>query len=227
MTRQVAYVFLGHWRGHGTAHESPNVMTVPLAILAFFAMALGLLGTPAWPWFHAFLEGRSTRFEWHILVEPGLLGLMLTSTAVVLAGIFLGLKIYGDRSPKPEAPDVLEKFAPMPWRWLRDRLYVDEFYALTVIAFYTWWARVADWLDRKVWGGAVASVASVFRGWAHLNRFLDANVVDGSFDKGCDEISSSGGLLALLQTGRVQTYLRILALAIVVLTAILIWSSRA
>jgi NADH-quinone oxidoreductase subunit L len=115
----------------------------------------------------------------------------------------------------------------MPWRWLRDRLYVDEFYALTVIAFYTWWARVADWLDRKVWGGAVASVASVFRGWAHLNRFLDANVVDGSFDKGCDEISSSGGLLALLQTGRVQTYLRILALAIVVLTAILIWSSRA
>ena len=31
-------------------------MTMPLAILAFFAIALGMLGTPAWPWFRAFLE---------------------------------------------------------------------------------------------------------------------------------------------------------------------------
>ena len=38
-------------------------MTVPLAILAFFAMALGFIGTPAWPWFHAFLEGRAATFE--------------------------------------------------------------------------------------------------------------------------------------------------------------------
>jgi NADH-quinone oxidoreductase subunit L len=30
-----------------------------------------------------------------------------------------------------------------------------------------------------------------------------------------------------MQTGRVQTYLRLLALAVVVLAAILIWSSRA
>ena len=59
MTRQVCYVFFGYWRGHETAHESPKVMTLPLAILAFFAIALGVIGTPAWPWFHAFLEGRA------------------------------------------------------------------------------------------------------------------------------------------------------------------------
>ena len=57
MTRQVSYVFFGDWRGHGHAHESPRVMTMPLAILAFFAMALGAIGTPAWPWFRAFLDG--------------------------------------------------------------------------------------------------------------------------------------------------------------------------
>jgi NADH-quinone oxidoreductase subunit L len=113
------------------------------------------------------------------------------------------------------------------WAELRDRLYVDEFYGITVIAFYAWWARVADWIDRRVWGGAVTAVASVFALWARLNRFLDTNVVDGSFDKGCDELSVSGGLLARVQTGRVQTYLRILALAVVALAAILIWSSRA
>jgi NADH-quinone oxidoreductase subunit L len=115
----------------------------------------------------------------------------------------------------------------LPWKWLRDRLYVDEFYGMTVIAFYVWWARVADWFDRRVWGGIVTAVAWGFGLWAQLNRFLDANVVDGSFDKGCEELSTSGGLLSRVQSGRVQTYLRLLALAVIALAAILIWSSRA
>ncbi len=227
MTRQVAYVFLGHWRGHGQAHESPKVMTMPLVILAFFAMALGLIGTPAWPWFHSFLEGHSAGIDLDRFTEPGLLPLMGISTLVVVAGIGLGLMLYGDRSPKPEAPDALEKSVPLLWGWLRDRLYVDELYAATVIAFYAWAGRAADWLDRRVWGGAVTSVAWTFRGWASLNRFLDTDWVDGSFDKGCEEIATGGGLLARIQTGRVQTYLRLLAGAVVILTAILIWSSRA
>ena len=225
MTRQVGYVFFGYWRGKKPAHESPAVITVPLAILAFFAMALGLIGTPAWPWFRAFLDGRAVGFDWHGFAEPGLLGLMATSTVVVFLGLGLGWRLYGGQAPTPEEPDVLEKAAPVAWGWLRDRLYVDELYGVTVIAFYWWWARVADWLDRRVWGGVVAGVAWAFRGWAQLNQFLDNNVVDGSFDKGCDELASGGGLLAAVQTGRVQTYLRILALSVVALAAILIWSS--
>ncbi|MFZ1086698.1 MAG: NADH-quinone oxidoreductase subunit L [Terracidiphilus sp.] len=226
MTRQVAYVFFGVWRGGKPAHESPVAMTVPLGILAFFAMVLGLIGTPAWPWFRAFLEGRAVGFEPHLLIEPELLTLMGVSTFVVCFGWWLSWKVYGDRSPKPEEPDVLEKATPLVWGWLRDRLYVDELYGVTVIAFYDWWARVANWLDRRVWGGVVAGVAGSFALWARLNRFLDSNVVDGSFDKGCDELSVGGGLLARVQTGRVQTYLRILALGVVALGLILIWSSR-
>jgi NADH-quinone oxidoreductase subunit L len=226
MMRQVSYVFFGHWRGKKAAHESPAVMTVPLGILAFFAIALGALGTPLWPWFRSFLNGRAASFDLHGFSEPGLLALMTTSTVVVLLGLGLGWRLYGDRSPRPEAPDALERIAPMPWGWLRDKFYVDELYAVTVIAFYGWWARVSDWLDRRVWGGLVAGVAWAFGLWAQLNRFLDTNVVDGSFDKGCEELSVGGGLLARVQTGRVQTYLRLLALAVVLLAAILIWSSR-
>jgi NADH-quinone oxidoreductase subunit L len=146
---------------------------------------------------------------------------------VVFLGLGLGWWLYGSKSPAPEAPDVLERAMPLPWAWLRDRLYVDEFYGVTVIAFYGWWARVADWLDRRVWGGVVAGVAWAFGLCAQLNRFLDTNVVDGTFDKGCEELSTSGGLLSRLQSGRVQTYLRLLALAVIALAAILIWSSRA
>jgi NADH-quinone oxidoreductase subunit L len=226
MTRQMSYVFFGAWRGHGHAHESPRVMTMPLAILAFFAIVLGVIGTPAWPWFHAFLEGRPATLEFAKLAESGLLVLMGTSTLVVFAGLLVGWWLYGNKSPRAEEADALEKAAPVVWGWLRDRLYVDELYGVTVIAFYSWWARVADWLDRRVWGGAVAAVTWAFRGLAHFDRFFDTQFVDGSFDKGCEELYSGGGLLARVQTGRVQTYLRLLALAVVVLAAILIWSGR-
>jgi len=226
MTRQVCYVFFGHWRGHGHAHESPRVMTLPLAILAFFAVVLGLIGTPAWPWFHAFLEGRAAQLDFHAFAEPGLGILMLGSSLVVVLGLGLGWRLYGNKSPEPPAPDALEKSAPWLWAPLRDRLYVDEFYGVTFIAFYAWWARVADWLDRCIWGGIVAAVAWFFGIWARLNRFLDVHWVDGSFDKTCEELSNGGGLLARVQDGRVQDYLRILAVAVIALAAILIWSSR-
>jgi NADH-quinone oxidoreductase subunit L len=226
MTRQVSYVFFGEYRGHGHAHESPRVMTGPLAILAFFAIALGIIGTPAWPWFRAFLEDHPAAFEWAGFSEPGFLPLLLTSTLVVFLGLGLGWWLYGNKSPRAADPDALEKAAPTVWGWLRDKLYVDEFYGATVIAFYAWFARVADWFDRRVWGGIVAAVTIAFRGLAHFDRFFDRQFVDGGFDKGCEEIYTGGGVLASMQTGRVQHYLRLLAVAVVVLAAILIWSSR-
>src|ERR1035437_3821139 len=187
MTRQVSYVFFGYNRGHKTAHESSSVMIVPLSILAFFAIALGAIGTPAWPWFRAFLEGHSAGFELAKFGEPGFLPLIATSTLVVFIGLGLGWSLYGNKTPESEAPDTLEKPLPWPWTVLHNKFYVDEFYGMTFIAFYAWWARVADWFDRRVWGGAVTGVAWAFGLCAQLNRFLDTNVVDGSFDNGCEE----------------------------------------
>ena len=227
MTRQVSYVFFGHYRGHKHAHESPRVMIVPLSILAFFACFLGFVGTPVWPWFQSFLNSAPASVEFARFGEPGLIPLMLTSSAIVLVGIGLGWWLYGSKSPAASEPDVLEESAKPVWVVLRNKFYIDELYSATVISFFRAWARFADWLDRRIWGGIVAAVASVFSAWARLNRFLDARGVDGAFDKGCDELSTSGGLLASIQSGRVQTYLRLLAAAVVVLAAILIWSARA
>ena len=224
MTRQVSYVFFGEYRGHGHAHESPRVMTMPLAILAFFAVTLGALGTPAWPWFKNFLEDHPAALVWK--VEPGFGGLLLTSSIIVFLGLGLGWWLYGNRSPRAEEPDALEKAIPPVWIALANRLYVDEIYGATVIAFYYWWAKVADWIDRNIWGGIVAAVTLLFKGWAQLNRFLDANMVDGAFDKGCEEIYNGGGVLARIQNGRGQIYLRLLAVAVVILAAILIWSGH-
>jgi NADH-quinone oxidoreductase subunit L len=189
-------------------------------------VTLGFLGTPAWPWFRGFLEGHAAPLDWAAFSEPGLGVLMLGSTIVVLLGLGIGWVLYGNKSPNADEPDALEKAVPWIWIALRDRLYVDEFYGATFIAFYTWWARVADWLDRRVWGGIVALVAWLFGLWAHLNRRIDTHWVDGGFDKTCEELSTGGGLLARAQNGRVQIYLRVLAVAVIALAAILVWSSR-
>jgi NADH-quinone oxidoreductase subunit L len=226
MTRQVSYVFFGKHRGHHAPHESPRVMTVPLAILAFFAIALGAIGTPAWPWFRSFLNGAPARFDWSGFAEPGLLSLMAMSSLMVFLGLGLGWWLYGNKSPQPEQPDVLETAMPPVWHVLARRMYIDEFYDRTVIAFYYWWARVTDFFDRRIWGGIVAGVAWLFRLGARFNRFFDESWINGGFDKGCEELSGGGGLLSSLESGRVQIYLRILAAGMVVLAAILFWSVR-
>src|SRR5206468_11106092 len=60
MTRQIIYVFFGQTRSSsGHAHESPAVMTMPLIALALCAIFFSVVLTPAWPWLHAYLTGRS------------------------------------------------------------------------------------------------------------------------------------------------------------------------
>ncbi|HEX8813684.1 MAG TPA: NADH-quinone oxidoreductase subunit L, partial [Terracidiphilus sp.] len=188
-----------------------------------FAVTLGLIGTPAWPWFRAFLESRTIA---GIEPEPGVAILMISSTAVVLLGLGLGWWVYGNKTVEAEAPDALEKALPSVWAVLRDKFYIDELYGVTFIAFYKWWARVADWFDKRVWGGLVALVMWVFGLLARFNRFFDNEWVNGGFDKGCEELYDGGGLLSRVESGRTQTYLRLLAVAVVVLAVILIWSSR-
>ncbi len=142
MTRQVALVFFGQYRGsgfqpdshfnheqagslsHSTPHESPAVMTVPLVILAAFAILLGFVGTPAWPWFDGFLTGEPAGFNFSKLTEGGTLGLMLASAVIVFTGLGLGWWLYGKRQRKTVAePDVLQVAQPALFRLLEEQIF--------------------------------------------------------------------------------------------------------
>jgi NADH-quinone oxidoreductase subunit L len=116
--------------------------------------------------------------------------------------------------------DVLEASAPVMWKWLANRLYFDELYAATVLRWYAALAWLADWLDRRVWGGIVAAVSNGFRGLGWVNKSIDSQWIDGSFDKGCEELVTSGGMLAWLQAGRTPGYLRVLAVGVLVLAGL-------
>jgi NADH-quinone oxidoreductase subunit L len=208
-------------------HESPSVMTWPLILLAIFAAFLGFVGTPAWPWFQSFLAGQATTFDWSRFSEPGLLPLMGVSTLIVFTGLGLGWLLYG-RKPILHAsdPDALERLQPSLFRALGDRLYIDEIYNGTVIAITRFASALAAFLDRWIFGGIVNLIAWCAAGLGWLDFGLDKFLVNGGFDLGCRELSFTGRLFTRLQSGRVQTYLRVIAVALVVLAILLLWGRR-
>ena len=61
------------------------------------------------------------------------------------------------------------------------------------------------------------SVSLAVLGLAWFNRTVDAKVVNAGFDAGCEGASWGARILSHLQTGRVQTYLRVIGIALVVL----------
>ncbi|HTZ58771.1 MAG TPA: NADH-quinone oxidoreductase subunit L [Acidobacteriaceae bacterium] len=240
MTRQVCYVFFGTRRKgavpehvvpaetsasdpHEAHHESPAAMTVPLMLLAAFAVLLGFLGTPAWPWLQGFLEMKAVRANLGAFTEGSMLLLMLASSLLVFAGLGLGWWIYGRKPIRHAADaDALEKLQPALFHALRHGLYVDNLYELTVVRLIRWIAHVSNWFERWIWSGIPILVSALTKGVGWIDFSLDRWVVNKGFDEGCDGVAGGGRLLARLQSGLVQNYLRLLAAAVALLTIFLL-----
>jgi NADH-quinone oxidoreductase subunit L len=199
-------------------------MTIPLVILAVFAFALGFAGTPAWPWFQNFLNGRQAGAGFN----SGVLSLMLLSTAVVFAGLGLGWWLYGRKPVETaEETDALERLRPDIFTLLKNKYFVDELYEATIIRFNAWGAKVCAFLDDWIWGGAVMLVSCLTLGLSWVNHAFDEFVINPGFDQGCERVTLGGRLMSRLQDGRVQNYLRVIGLALTVLVLLLIWGCRA
>ncbi|HWQ91091.1 MAG TPA: NADH-quinone oxidoreductase subunit L [Clostridia bacterium] len=238
MTRQVCYVFLGasrretahpRSRHHDAApHESPRVMTVPLVVLAVFTIVLGFLGTPAWPWFQKFLEGQPATPQFNRLLAGGTFSLMVLSAVIAGAGIGLGYWFYGRRPiRRAEDPDALRRLNPQVYSVLQHKYYFDELYSLSVVRMTQGWAAFCDWLDRRFWSGGIRLVSLLTLGFSWINRLLDEYVVNAGFDRTCRQLAASGKRLSRTQTGQVQSYLRVIGAALVVLVLLLLWGCQA
>jgi len=239
MTRQVWYVFFrarrsrataGHESAHGSdhePHESPSVMTVPLIILAVCAVLLGIIATPVWPWFHAYLMGHLAHLEVSWTIPGDVLTTMLLSTCIVAAGIFVAWWLYVSKPmEKGEEGDALEKLQPHVFSILHDKFFIDEIYEGTIVRLNATCAHVSDWLDEFIWGGLVQAVSYLTLGLSWVNRLVDEFVVNLGFDKGCGSLRSSGRILSLFQNGQVQRYLRVLGLALTILALLFIWGCK-
>jgi len=225
MTRQMSEVFFGENRSEGglaKVHESPSSMSVPLILLAVFAVGLGFLGTPAWPWFEGFLSGHAAHWDLGHLREA--LPMMLISTGVVGVGIGLGVWLYGRPGRKTaEAPDRFEALFPRVFGAMRARFWVDELYRVTAVKAFETGAALLAWMDVWLIGGAVRLVGALSQGLAYVMRWVDELFVNEGFDAGCGTTHWLGRCVGRLQSGRAQRYLGWMGLGMVVLAIWLFW----
>ena len=241
MTRQMWYVFYASSRAPITQsseagvtgaaheanhHESPRVMTMPLTILAACTVILGCFGTPVWPWFHSYLSGHGAPGAL-APVEPGTLVVMMVSAVIAVAGIVVGWSLYSRKGPREAGePDPLERWSPDWFAVLREKFCIDELYEMSVVRFNAWASRTARWLDERVWNTVVQAVSILVVGVSWVNRLIDEYVVNPGFDQGCGGLRNSARWLSFWQNGKVQRYLRVIALGLVIFAVVFIRGGR-
>jgi NADH-quinone oxidoreductase subunit L len=208
--RQITLTFLGEARTKEAEHaqETPWTMTVPLMVLAFFALTYGWVGIPedflgmhlAPSWFHEFVGSTLV-----VLPEAAPFNIvpLLTSLAVALGGLFFGWLIY--RNVNSPAEDKLQ------FPVLKNKWYFDEAYDFLFVKPAYWFAEtfVYKWMDK----GVIDSILHAFgkvTAWLGLaiRNYIDLPVINEFIGDGTARVAQwFGGRLQPLQTGRIQQYM--------------------
>ncbi|MHB1420479.1 MAG: NADH-quinone oxidoreductase subunit L [Bacillota bacterium] len=156
------HTFLGERPKHMAkhhVHESPLSMTVPLIILAIFAVVIGWVGTPWANYFAGFLSQEGGH---EAGVSSLALTLMVISSLVAASAILLAWLIYGR---KRVTEDPWAKSFPWLYQFLANKWYIERFYYGVVVNYgVVGLANVAAWFDRGIIDGLVNGVAKVVDG---------------------------------------------------------------
>jgi len=252
MSRLVAYAFFGRYRGpqhpepdpwlpedyaraglhhpshghHGghEPHESPPVMTVPLVVLAAFALAAGFVGIPGTgpeggSWIHHFLKFEG--FEEAGIHAPSFSWpLALRSLGVAVAGIAVAWVVYGLRWV---ASDQIRAWVGPLYPFLRNRMYIDAAYAWVFVRGGLRLAAGLRWVDVHVVDGLVNLVGWVTVLVSRVHRLFDTYVVDGLVNLVGWATRGLGLLLRPLQTGRAYNYILVAAAGVAVIVVVSLW----
>ena len=223
--RQITLTFLGEPRTKEAEHaqETPWTMTVPLVILAFFAVTYGWVGIPEhFPvlgglipnWLHEFVGG--TLAEHPEAVEFNVIPL-LTSLFVALGGLYFGWLVY--RNVNTPAEDRLQ--IPL----LKNKYYFDEFYDRVFVKPAYWFAEnvVYKFIDQGVidgilhiFGPATDRLGSIIR------NYFDLPVINRFFGDGSADVTYwFGAKLRAVQTGRIQQYFMLALVVFITIGAVL------
>jgi NADH-quinone oxidoreductase subunit L len=175
ISRLTFLAFFGRDRTERAAHESPPVMTIPLAILGVGAAFGGLLGLSA-------ATGALPSFLAPVLGElaEGTSGLptavlSVISVLVALAGIGMGWLVYG--SGRIDWVALRVRFAGVQ-RFLAHGWYVDDVYSTLLVGpGKAGAAFLASEVDQRVIDGAVNGVGQVFQWAASRGRRLQTGLV--------------------------------------------------
>ena len=201
MFRLYSLTFLGNFRGTAHQqehlHESPIAMTVPLMVLAFFAVVAGFVGIPTLfaPNAHALehflapvFAGSTALVHAHHIEHSTEWILMGTATVLILIVIVYAVtkfKKYTTTEPNTGIAKVLEN------KW-----YIDELYDTVIVNPLHWFA-------------------------GFLKNTIEKYVIDGAVNGVGKLVGYGSRQFRLLQSGQVGSYILMMVMALVLF--IIIW----
>jgi NADH-quinone oxidoreductase subunit L len=229
--RQITLTFLGKARSQSAehAHENKPVMTVPLIILAVFAVCAGWVGIPEkFPllgglvpnWFEGFV-GSMLQSEGHAAAESVIP--LLTSLVVSLGGLWAGWQVY--KNIPAGSPDPLERLG-FVYKVFKYKYGIDEFYHDVLVRPAIWLSEIFTYkiLDKLILDGIIEGIG---RGTLNLGIFLRKWIDIPLWNRGLTDgpslaVRKSGEALRATQSGRVQQYMAA-TIAVVVLASLIIF----
>ena len=186
MARLMFLVLFGKPRGDLHAHESPKTMTIPLMILAFFAVFVGFIGSPFMRHtFQKFIFFNNGHEAGQMRPDYFVMGL---STIVSLLGIGLAYLFY-IRNNKILSATARAKFGGL-YSLLSNKYYIDEIYE-TIF------------------------VRPCLRACAFLFKF-DVLIIDGIVNTVARIVQLCSVILLPVQTGLIQNYVLIQIIGVVI-----------
>jgi NADH-quinone oxidoreductase subunit L len=152
-------------------HEAPPVMAWPLRILAVFALLVGAAVGPT------FLFGGYLHHAGGMSIveqEGFVMGLVVLSVAVVLAGIGLAWLMY---IRQPEMPGRFASAIEPLYKLSLNKFYLDEVYTAIVVAPLRGLAGLSSWFDANVIDPIVDGVALIPRALSGVPLWLHNGLV--------------------------------------------------
>ena len=248
--RQISLVFGGEARTEEAKHANLGqglisaTMTLPLIILAVFALLAGFVGVPTDfpilgpifspqynPFHHLIIEAlppsSSTAAyaalpDYHPKAPPFNVVPVAASFLAALGGLWLGWRIYWRKPLKAGQTDPMTAALGDVHPILKNRYYLDDLYVWLFVRPSQWLGRqVIIFLDRGLIDAVLHIIARIFAWLGDLVKVLNLWLIDGVGDGIPIAIFSLGGWLRRMQTGRIQQYM-LLALAAAALIGILL-----
>ncbi len=227
MTRQALLVFFGTPRKPGISHphESAAIMLVPLYVLAAGAVLLSLVGTPIWPWFESWIDGEHATFDAGALAKHGSPALIALSLTIVTLGVGVAWLIYRKPSQDSSASDPVERRIGGLWEFLASGMGFDALYEKAIIGPLAFLAGGVDSVERQFFVPLMGAAEGLLKGLGRLTGASDEKGLNDGFNGVCAGLIKHASSTSRSQSGRPQSYLRGIGLAMSILLVVYFWLS--
>ncbi len=207
-------------------HESPKVMLVPLIVLAVLSFFVFYSFNPfsvSNSWFTKIItlprslistylpEHRKFAVTPHQQIHT--LAMVVSFGATLLGILFAFLLYYW----KKISPQKIAQKSRLLYSFFSQQWYFDRFYNIFVVKGTLAFSKIFSWFDVKVIDGCVNGTAVLFQKISFVSGKFDSIIVDGIVNF----IAYFSGMLGLglrkIQTGKVQTYIALVIVGILIL----------